>query len=164
MFSAHLNDGACDCAGKERRCERHWLPLSAGVREHRGLIAQSAEVCKREKVNVLWQLQRRGGGDGVLQISDVPTVKTEEGWNRSCCWGTSLQPLHPQQPLPGRVKHTPPTKEEILFYKDSADLPVTIPACVFWHPHQMEQVGLQERFTRAQVPRISLTAGVKKSY
>ena len=119
--------------------------------------------CAREK-----KLTYRGsysageGGDGVLQISDVPTVKTEEGWNGSCCWGTSLQPLHPQQPLPGRVKHTPPTKEEILFYKDSADLLVTISACIFWHPHQMEQVGLQERFTRAQVPRISFHSRSEK--
>lgn len=121
-----------------------------GVREHQGLIAQSAgkyEVCKREKVNVPLQLHCRGGGAGVLQTLGVPTVKKEENWNGSSCWRTSLQPLRPQQLLLGHVRHTSLAKDEIVFYKDSIDLLVTI-SCL----HHTEQVGSQERFTKAQVP------------
>lgn len=70
----------------------------------------------------------------MLQTLDVPTVKKEEGWNGSCCWGTSLRPLRSQQPLPGHVKHTPPTKEEIVFYEDRVDLPVTISCLHFLAP------------------------------
>lgn len=70
----------------------------------------------------------------MLQTPRVPpTAKTEEGWNGSCCWGMPLWPLRPQQPLPGCVKHAPP-KEEIVFQKDSVDLPVTVSCLRFRAP------------------------------